>query len=163
MAFGGLGVATVAAFFIIQHLKVSTPLIAGTPAPIPATINPASGTCIGPTAPGAASSVNSSCTSLSFYLLYRPDNVDVNVMGANGRPVATLASGLFMRAIPYPHFATRTFTWHGRVYGGGLAPPGCYYVRVRLRRQDRTIDITDSEGDREWIRVNSSTPACHGT
>ncbi len=33
-AFVALALATVAAFFFIQHLKVSTPLIAGDPCPI---------------------------------------------------------------------------------------------------------------------------------
>ena len=35
-AFAALVVATVAAFFVTQHLKVTTPLIAGAPSPLPA-------------------------------------------------------------------------------------------------------------------------------
>ena len=42
-AFVALAIVTAAAFFFIQHLKVSTPLIAGDPSPHPATINPVSG------------------------------------------------------------------------------------------------------------------------
>ena len=44
IAFAALVVATVAAFFITQHLKVTTPLIAGFPRPFPAAINPVRGT-----------------------------------------------------------------------------------------------------------------------
>ena len=42
-AFVALAIVTAAAFFFIQHLKVSTPLIAGQPSPHPSTINPVSG------------------------------------------------------------------------------------------------------------------------
>ena len=44
-AFGALIVATVAAFFVTQHLKVSTPLIAGFPHPSPSAISPAGNGC----------------------------------------------------------------------------------------------------------------------
>ena len=39
-AFSALVVATVAAFFIAQHLKVTTPLLQGSPAPVPAAFDP---------------------------------------------------------------------------------------------------------------------------
>ena len=42
-AFVALVIATVAAFFVTQHLKVSTPLIQYRPAPVPNTINPVYG------------------------------------------------------------------------------------------------------------------------
>ena len=42
-AFVALVIATVAAFFVTQHLKVTTPLIQGRPAPVPNTINPVYG------------------------------------------------------------------------------------------------------------------------
>ncbi len=45
-AFVALAIATVGAFFLVQTLKVSTPFIAGLPAPHPTQINPVSGgTC----------------------------------------------------------------------------------------------------------------------
>jgi flagellar hook assembly protein FlgD len=146
LAFTGLAVATVAAFFIIQHLKVSTPLITGIRAPSPAVIEPlGGGTC--------------SRTTLSFSLLHRSDNVDVHVVNQSGEIVATLASGVFMRALPNP--VTRTFSWTGREADGHVAPPGRYYVRVVLRRQDRTIDITNPKGALDWVTVSRSS-ACPG-
>jgi hypothetical protein len=160
LAFGALALATVAAFFIIQHLKVTTPLIAGNPAPFPARIDPAGGgTCSAKTPDGGQAQVNFSRTSFSFSLLHRSDNVDVYMVNQSGRRVATLASGVFMRALP--HFVTRTFTWTGREYGGRLAPPGRYHVKVVLRRQDRTIDITNSKGLLESVTVTRSPP-CSG-
>ena len=36
--FVALAIATVGAFFVTQHLKVTTPLIAGFPAPVPSAI-----------------------------------------------------------------------------------------------------------------------------
>ena len=39
-AFAVLVAATIAAFFVTQHLKVTTPLIRGSPAPVPAVIDP---------------------------------------------------------------------------------------------------------------------------
>ena len=138
--------ATVAAFFIIQHLKVTTPLITGVQPPSPAVIDPS----------GAG---NCSRTSLSFSLLHRSDDVTVYVVDQRGRTVATLASGVFMPALPNP--VTRTFTWTGREADGRVAPAGRYYVRVVLRRQDRTIDITNSKGLLEWVTVSRSS-SCPG-
>jgi flagellar hook assembly protein FlgD len=156
LAFGGLAVATVAAFFIIQHLKVTTPLIAGNPAPFPTLINPLTGgTCVVRTPDGASAPVSFSRTSVSFFLLHRSDNVDVYVVNNSGRIVATLASGVFMPGLP--NQVTKTFTWTGRVYGGRLAPAGRYYMKVVLRRQGRTIDITNSNGALEWVRVTFSS------
>ena len=48
IAFGALVAATVAAFFITQHLKVSTPLLAGFPRPVPGVISV--GNCFEPNA-----------------------------------------------------------------------------------------------------------------
>jgi len=152
LAFGGLALATVAAFFIIQHLKVTTPLIAGNPAPFPTVINPVSGgTCTVKLPDGHRAPVNFTRTSLSFFLLHRSDVVDVYVVSQRGQIVATLASGVFMPGLP--HQVARTFTWTGREGAGRLAPPGRYYVKVVLRHQDRTIDITNPKGLLEWVRV----------
>ena len=146
LAFGALALATVAAFFIIQHVKVSTPFITSVHPPSPALIDPlSSGHC--------------SRTSLSFSLLHHSDNVDVYVIDQGGTIVATLASGVFMPGLP--HQTLRTFTWTGRETDGHVAPPGRYYVRVVLRRQDRTIDITNSHGDLDWVTVSRSS-ACPG-
>jgi len=152
LAFGGLAVATVAAFFIIQHLKVSTPLISNVTAPFPSTINPrGGGTCVARRPDHTLGPVSYSRTSVSFLLLHQSDDVSVYVVNQRGQSVATLASEVFMAGLP--HQMLRTFTWGGRVHGGSLAPAGRYYVRVVLRRQDRTIDITNSKGLLDWVRV----------
>lgn len=162
LAFGGLAVATVAAFFIIQHLKVSTPLIAGNFAPFPTVINPTDGgTCLAKTPAGHRAPVNYTRTSVSFFLVHRADDVSVYVVSQDGRTVATLASGVHMPALLFPHQVAHTFTWNGRESGGRPAPLGKYYVKVVLLRQNRTIDITNSDGLLDWIDVVSS-PRCPG-
>ena len=47
IAFAALVVATIAAFFVTQHLKVTTPLIQGEPRPVPGAINPLHGVACG--------------------------------------------------------------------------------------------------------------------
>jgi FlgD Ig-like domain len=141
-AFAVLVVATVAAFFITQHLKVATPLLAGFPRPVPAGINPVSGAdCYDP---AVGKTVNYRQMAISFYLLNQSDNVDVWVVDRNGRRVATLATGTFMPGGSHP--VRKQFTWDGRETGGRLAPDGEYYVRVRLLHQARTVTISDSSG-----------------
>ena len=156
LAFGGLAMATVAAFFIIQHLKVTTPLITAVQTPFPTVIDPlGGGTCLAKRPDGVHGPVNFTRTSLSFSLLHQSDEVYVYVADRSGKTVATLASGLFMRAVPG---LTRTFTWAGREQGGRPAAPGSYYVKVVLRRQARTIDITNSTGALAWIKVSRTSP-----
>jgi hypothetical protein len=160
IAFALLLLGTVAAFFIIQHLKVTTPLIAGNPNPFPAMINPGDGgTCTVRTPSGQVAPVSFRRTTISFYLLYRPDVVQVYVADSAGGVVDTLSRGVFMPAAPNP--VTRQFTWNGRTNAGRLAAPGRYYFRVVLRRQDRTINITNSKGALEWVTVRLA-PACPG-
>jgi hypothetical protein len=148
----------VAAFFIIQHLKVGTPLIAGNLAPFPRAINPRDGgTCLAKTPDGHLAQVDYARTSVSFFLVHRPDDVSVYVVSQSGRTVATLAHDVHMPALLYPHQVPRTFTWTGREYGGRLAPAGRYYVKVVLRRQHRTINVTNSQGLLDWIDVEYSS------
>jgi hypothetical protein len=155
IAFALLGLATVAVFFIIQHLKVSTPLIAGNPAPFPMAFNPRTGgTCTVRTPGGAVAPVSFRSTSISFHLLYRADVAQVYVVASTGAVVATISPGVFMPAAPKP--VTRQFTWNGRTSSGRLAAPGKYYFRVVLRHQDRTINITDSTGAVEWVTLRPS-------
>src|SRR5436309_14958586 len=107
-----LVVATVAAFFVTQHLKVTTPLLAGFPAPAPSAINPVSG--------GTCDGVQHRVTRVSFYLLHRSDDVDVYVIDQSGNVVATVASGRHMRrGVRKPD---GEFSWDGRLADGGLAP-----------------------------------------
>jgi FlgD Ig-like domain len=133
LAFAALVVATVAAFFVTQHLKITTPLIAGFPAPDPATINPVSGTTCG--------GVDSGRTMISFYLLHRADDVDVFVIDQSGAIVRTVAVGRHMRrGVRNPD---GVFYWDGREDNGSVAPDGTYHFRVALLQQGRTVDLSN--------------------
>jgi|GEM_PF-2601388 len=139
LAFLALVIATVAAFFITQHLKVAAPLIAGAPQPDPRTIDPvAGGTCYDPL-DGRPRSYRT--TSVTFFLLHRSDQVDVYVVNQSGSRVATLARHRPMR-VPVP----ATFTWDGRLADGRVAPDGTYYIAVHLIHQQRTVTIANFNG-----------------
>jgi FlgD Ig-like domain len=146
-AFVALVVATSAAFFITQHLKVTTPLIAGAPRPAPAVINPVDG--------GTCKGVNHRLMKISFYLLHRSDDVDVYIVDQNGTIVRTLASGRHMRR------DVRTpdglFHWDGREDDGSVAPDGVYDIRVSLIHQGRSVEISNSAGP-EPVTVLTVTP-----
>ena len=129
-AFAALVAATVAAFVVTQHLKVSTPLIAGFPSPSPSTINPYGATCNG---------VSHARMRISFYLLHRADDVDVYVVDQSGTIVRTLVIGRHMRrAVRHPD---GEFSWNGREDNGTVAPDGKYYIRVALLGQGRTVQL----------------------
>jgi FlgD Ig-like domain len=136
VGFAVLAVATVGAFFVTQHLKVTTPLIAGHPAPVPSWINPVDGrVCAG---------VDHRRVFVSFYLLHRSDDVDVYVVDQTGAIVRTVAQGRHMRRdVRKPD---GEFSWNGRQGNGQVAPDGVYYFRVALIHQGRTVDISDSSG-----------------
>ncbi|HET9102005.1 MAG TPA: FlgD immunoglobulin-like domain containing protein [Solirubrobacteraceae bacterium] len=135
-AFVALAVVTVAAFFITQHLKVSTPLINGRPAPHPAQINPVNGqVCHG---------VSHRAMFISFYLQNRSDDVDVYMVDTGGNIVATLASGVHMVGGRHP--VRRGFEWNGRLADGQVAPDGTYYVKVSLIHEGRSVLISDNAG-----------------
>jgi FlgD Ig-like domain len=133
-AFAVLVAATIGAFFVTQHLKVTTPLIQGYPRPVPGMINPLHGVrCI--------DGRNSGSTTISFYLQHRGDEVDVYVVDAEGNIVSTVATGRHMRKnVRNPD---GVFHWDGRLDNGRVAPDGTYYFRVALIHQNRTIDLTD--------------------
>ncbi len=134
--------ATVGAFFVTQHLKVSTPLIAGFPAPSPRVINPYGARCEG---------VDHSRMRISFYLLHRADTVDVYVVDQSGTIVRTLATGRHMRrGVRHPD---GEFGWNGREDNGTVAPDGRYYIRVALLGQGRTVQLTKTP-----ITVNTVPP-----
>jgi len=141
VAFLTLIVATLAAFFITQHLKVTTPLITGVTGPIPAAINPVSGiTCSGPV---SHQNGGHRSTEIAFYLLHQSDAVDVYVIDANGDRVATLASNRFMsrsKKVPVP------FVCDGRAQDESVAPAGRYYFQVHLIHQNRTVTISNQSG-----------------
>jgi flagellar hook assembly protein FlgD len=152
-AFVTLVIATVAAFFVTQHLKVTTPLLAGFPAPAPAAINPVSGrSCLTHTSHGLRQ-VSYRSMGISFYLLHRADDVDVYVIDQTGAIVATLASGRHLQIM-----RRSRFVWNGREDDGSVAPDGTYYVRVSLIHQGRSLVISNSSGRELPVTVETRPP-----
>ena len=132
-AFAALVAASIAAFFVTQHLKVTTPLIQGFPRPVPGVINPLHGVPCG--------KFNSGSTLISFYLQHRSDVVDVYVVDSEGEIVRTVATDRRMRkGVRNPD---GVFHWNGRESDGRVAPDGTYHFRVALLHQDRGIDLND--------------------
>jgi flagellar hook assembly protein FlgD len=163
-AFVALVIATVGAFFVTQHLKVSTPLVQGSPAPVPSTINPLyGGVCRRRNGKGKLVPVSFKQMSISFYLQNRSDNVDVFI-SHNGADVRQIASNVFMRAHPPRR---HVFHWDGRLADGSVAPAGVYYIRVVLRHQARSLIISNStralpitvQTMPPHVRVTSVTPS----
>ncbi len=153
-AFVALAVATVAAFFVTQHLKVTTPLIAGTPIPFPAAINPVSGqVCRARSPRGTVQRISFRRMAISFYLLNRPDDVNVYIVDQAGRIVRTLASDQ-----PMGVRRRRLFYWFGRDQNGSVAPDGTYYIRVSLIHQERSVLISDLAGAAEPVTVETVAP-----
>jgi hypothetical protein len=131
-AFAVLVAATIAAFFVTQHLKVTTPLLQGFPKPVPNVIDPLHAVQCG--------TANSGSTTISFYLQHRSDNAIVSVVSAQtGAVVDTVANGRHMRKDV--RFPDGVFHWDGRESSGQVVPEGSYYFRVTLIHQDRTIDL----------------------
>ncbi len=147
-AFITLAALTVAAFFVTQHLKVSTPLLDGTPAPHPASINPVNGQICRGTSHRAM--------HVSFYLLNRSDDVDVDIVDPGGAVVASLASGVHMQGGRHP--VRRRFVWNGRTSSGRVASDGTYYIRVSLIHQGRSVLISNNAGP---LPVTVETVAPH--
>jgi FlgD Ig-like domain len=127
LAFGALVVATIGAFFVTQHLKVSTPLINGSPHPSPAFISPRGTGCDG----------RDRVANFSFYLQHRADDIDVYIVDENGNIVRTLASGRHV-----PTGVRIAFPWNGRDDRRRVVPDGKYYYRIALRHQGRTVEYT---------------------
>jgi hypothetical protein len=139
-----LAAATVGAFFVTQHLKVTTPLIAGFPFPYPGVINPIDGSVCG--------GVGTRYTSVSFFLLHRTDDVDVSVVDQTGAVVRTLATAVHM-----DKGLRHTFRWYGHEDNGSFAPDGLYYFRVALIHQGRAFEISNVSGPLP-VRVTTSPP-----
>jgi len=130
-AFVTLVAATIAAFFITQHLKASTPFIGQRVlGPLPFSDN------------------GDGCrhfTSISFYLQHRSDEVSVFVLDSEGNLVQTIASGVEMHKPTTSNDAVRrTFRWYGREANGQLAPDGTYYFQVALKYQGRIENLTQN-------------------
>ena len=153
-AFVALAVATVAAFFVTQHLKVTTPLIAGTPIPFPGSINPVNGRVCRVQSPrGVKERISFKRMAISFYLLHRSDAVDVYIVDPAGTTLRTLASDQPMRVRQ-----RRLFYWFGREQDGSVAPDGTYYIRVSLIHQGRSILISNLAGVAEPVTVDTLAP-----
>ena len=158
--FAALIVATIAAFFISQHLKVTTPFISGVSGPTPPAINPVNG----PTAcrdPANGRKVSERSTTVSFYVVHHADDINVYVVDHAGTTVRTIASGVPMHQskAPTPHAfraVTKYFIWNGRNNAGRLVAPGTYFFRVHLVHQQRTIELQQS------VRVESATHCVWG-
>jgi flagellar hook assembly protein FlgD len=155
-AFVALVIATVAAFFVTQHLKVTTPLVAGRPAPAPSVFDPVDGgVCQIRNGKGVLTRTSFRRMKVSFYLQNRNDNVDVWIQDRSGNLVRQIASNVFMRARPRPQ--RHPFSWDGRLADGRVAPDGVYYVRVVLIHQGRFLLISNSSGA-EPVTVDTVVP-----
>ena len=127
-AFAILVLATIAAFFIVQHLKSTTPLIKGMTRPLPFSDN------------GDGCRTNA---AINFYVLHHSDSVTVWVVDSAGDIVQTVASGVEMQTpTPGHDRVRRTFYWYGRETDGQLAPDGTYHFQVGLSDQDRYVPLT---------------------
>jgi hypothetical protein len=126
-AFGVLIVASVGAFFVTQHLKVTTPLVAGAPKPNPHVISPRETGCGG----------QYRVARFSFYLQHRADDIAVYIVNRDGTIVRTLASGRHL-----PVLRRVDFPWNGRADNHRVVPDGTYYYRIALLHQGRTIEYT---------------------
>jgi hypothetical protein len=114
VAFAVFVLATVGAFFVIQRLKRSDPVITQVVLP----------KYISPNGDGFKERVK-----LSFRLV-KADRVQVSMTDANGDEVKRLADRHLSRG---PH----TFIWNGRDSSGAIPPDGFYFLRVILRGQGR--------------------------
>jgi FlgD Ig-like domain len=150
-----LAAATVGAFFLTQHLKVTTPLINGFPAPVPGTINPVSGgTCRTRNPRGRLVPTSYRRMKVSFYLQNRADVVYVYIVNQEGRVIRTLpGSGRHLAT-----FRRRVFVWDGREEDGRVAPDGAYDIRVSLAHQGRTLTIAKPTGAVEPVTVQTQPP-----
>jgi hypothetical protein len=126
--FGALVVATVAAFFVTQHLKVTTPIVGGLPNPKLTAFDPIGG--------GTCGGINYKRDWISFYLDSRADDVNVYIDNSAGTHIDQIASGVHM-----PLQARRKFFWNGRETDGSVAPDGFYRFRVALIHQGRSAEI----------------------
>jgi FlgD Ig-like domain len=155
-AFVALVIVTVGAFFVVQHLKVSTPLVAGRPAPVPSTIDPVSGgICPVRNGKGVLTQVSFRKAKVSFYLINRADDVDVYIVNQDGTIVRTLpGSGRYLKT-----YTRREFVWNGREDDGRVAPDGAYDIRVSLVHQGRNLLISNyASGVVEPVIVDTVVP-----
>jgi flagellar hook assembly protein FlgD len=151
-AFVALAIATIGAFFLIQSLKVSTPLIAGLPRPHPARINPVAGGVCDLSGHDGVVATDYRRMTISFLLLNQADDVNVAMVTPTGTVIDTIARDRHMGI----NHRTQ-FVWDGRRADGAFAPSGEYEVQVTLIHQHRTVRIADSDtGAAEPVTVEDS-------
>jgi flagellar hook capping protein FlgD len=164
-AFVALVIATVAAFFVTQHLKVTTPFIQGRPAPVPNMINPVDGgVCPRRNGKGVLVPTSYKRMTISFYLQNTSDNVDVWILDHNRQRIRQIGRNVYMRARPPKR---HQFSWNGRLANGAVAPAGVYYIQVYLVHQGRSLIISNNtaalpvtvETTRPQVRVTGVTPS----
>jgi hypothetical protein len=127
ITFGAVAVATVAAVFITQHLKVTTPLITSPWGGLPTYYK----------TPHNIVPTNPRCDSVTLYfqLLHSADSFSLYIVDDQDRVVKTLASNVAARIKQPFHYA-----WNGRLEDGAIARKGLYNFKLHLIHQDRTID-----------------------
>ncbi|MGH2873476.1 MAG: FlgD immunoglobulin-like domain containing protein [Solirubrobacteraceae bacterium] len=154
-AFVALALATAAAFFVVQHLKVATPLINGFPFPFPRTINPvAGGVCPLRNGKGEIEPVSFTRMKIAFYLQNEDDDVNVWIVDSAGRKVRQIGD-----AVPMRTYHRHSFYWDGRLADGSVAPDGRYDILVQLVHQQATFPITNqSTGAAESVTVDTAVP-----
>ena len=146
LAFGALAVATVAAVFITQHLKVTTPLVTG----------PAGGLPTYGHTPHNIVPTNSRCDSVTLYfqLLHSADSFNLYIVDSRGRVVRTLAADVG-GAIKQPFH----YSWNGRVQDGAVAPRGLYnfdHVTYRIYRDTTSQTEAFKAGEFDYLRTFSA-------
>src|SRR3954453_9480336 len=112
--FGVLVVATVAAFFVTQRLKRSTPVVRKIEMPV----------YVSPNGDG-----RKDVAHISFFLP-KADRVTVSMTDANGDEVRRLADRHLSRG-------RHRFRWNGRGSSGAVLPAGSYLLRVILNGEGR--------------------------
>jgi flagellar hook assembly protein FlgD len=112
--FGVLVVATVAAFFVTQRLKRSTPVVTRISMPV----------YVSPNGDGRKD------TARIKFFLPKADHVTVSMTDANGDEVRRLADRHLSRG-------RHRFRWNGRDSSGAIAPDGTYFLRVILNGEGR--------------------------
>ena len=80
---------------------------------------------------------------ISFYLLNRSDDVDVDIVDPGGAVVASIASGVTCRVAATRSAAAFMERPHVERPRG---PDGIYYIRVSLIHQGRSVLISNNAG-----------------
>ena len=145
LAFAALVLATVGAFFVTQHLKISTPLIQGDPHPSPAAFNPVSGRiCRVPGPTHALVDFRRGPVLLLSAAPLGPCRRSTSSANAPGQIVATVAANRYMAV--NNRNPDGDFRWNGREGSGHgpYAPDGTYYFEIVLEQENRTFYRTQT-------------------